>query len=93
MPSCARSCKRIDGRDAKDPRRRRREPCRRALRQRAAGHEVRRKGANSGAAAVDILRKERFDMGFASILLKPVTSDELRSTVEKVLGELAQEAR
>ena len=32
-------------------------------------------------------------MGFASILLKPVTSDELRSTVEKVLGELAQEAR
>ena len=97
------------------------------------------KGANSGEAAVDILRKERFDMmvldykmpgltgfdvfaqarvlhpdlavvlvtghgtttvvdeahrlGFAAILLKPFTSDELRSTVEKVLGGLDQERR
>lgn len=103
----------------------------------ALGYVV--KGVNSGAAAVDILRKERFDMmvvdykmpgftgfdvftqarvlhpdlavvlvtghgtsaivadanrlGFASILLKPFTSDELRTTVEKVLGELAQGTR
>lgn len=103
----------------------------------ALGYAV--KGANSGDAALDILRKERFDMmvldykmpgltgfevfvqarvldpdlavvlvtghgtsaiadeanrlGFASILLKPFTSDELRSTVEKVLGGLAQETR
>ena len=32
-------------------------------------------------------------LGFAAILLKPFTSDELRSTVEKVLGGLAQETR
>ena len=97
------------------------------------------KGASSGEAAVDILRKERFDMmvldykmpgltgfevfaqaralhpglavvlvtghgttevvdeanrlGFAAILLKPFTSDELRSTVEKVLAGLGQERR
>ncbi len=103
----------------------------------ALGYAV--KGANSGEAAVDILRKERFDMmvvdykmpgvtgfdvftqaravhpdlavvlvtghgtsaivaeanrlGFASILLKPFTSEELRSVVEKVLGGLAQETR
>jgi DNA-binding NtrC family response regulator len=103
----------------------------------ALGYAV--KGANSGDAALDILRKERFDMmvldykmpgltgfevfvqarvldpelavvlvtghgtsaiadeanrlGFASILLKPFTSDELRSTVERVLGGLAQETR
>jgi len=96
----------------------------------ALGYAV--KGANSGDVAIDILRKERFDMivldykmpglsgfevfaqaraldpdvavvlvtghgtpliveeanrlGFASILLKPFTSDELRSTVDKVLG-------
>jgi two-component system, response regulator, stage 0 sporulation protein F len=95
------------------------------------------KGANSGEVAVDILRKEPFDMmvvdykmpgvtgfdvfaqaralhpdlavvlvtghgtsevvneanrlGFTAILLKPFTSDELRSTVEKVLGKLGQE--
>jgi two-component system NtrC family response regulator/two-component system nitrogen regulation response regulator GlnG len=101
----------------------------------ALGYAV--KGANSGEVAVDILRKERFDMmvldykmpgltglevfaqaralhpdlpvvlvtghgtpqivdeanrlGFASILLKPFTSDELRSTVEKVLTGLAPE--
>jgi two-component system repressor protein LuxO len=103
----------------------------------ALGYAV--KGANSGDVAVDILRKERFDMmvldykmpgltgfdvfaqarvlypdlavvlvsghgttevvdeanrlGFAAILLKPFTSDELRSTVEKVLGGLGQERR
>jgi DNA-binding NtrC family response regulator len=103
----------------------------------ALGYAV--KGANSGEVAVDILRKERFDMmvldykmpgltgfevfaqaralhpglavvlvtghgtpevvdeanrlGFASILLKPFTSDELRSTVDKVLGGLGQEKR
>jgi len=97
----------------------------------ALGYAV--KGANSGDVAIDILRKERFDMmvldykmpglsgfevfaqaralhpdlaavlvtghgtpqiveeanrlGFASILLKPFTSDELRSTVGKVLGQ------
>ena len=97
------------------------------------------KGANSGEVALDILRKERFDMmvldykmpgltgfdvfaqaralhpelaavlvtghatsevveeanrlGFAAILLKPFTSDELRSTVDKVLGKLGQETR
>ena len=101
----------------------------------ALGYAV--KGANSGEMAVEILRKERFDMmvldykmpgltgfdvfaqaralhpglavvlvtghgttdvvdeanrlGFAAILLKPFTSDELRSTVDKVLGGLAQE--
>jgi two-component system repressor protein LuxO len=101
----------------------------------ALGYAV--KGANSGEMAVDVLRKERFDMmvldykmpgltglevfakaralhpdlavvlvtghgtpeivdeanrlGFASILLKPFTSDELRSTVEKVLSGLALE--
>ena len=95
------------------------------------------KGANSGEVAVDILRKEPFDimvvdykmpgvtgfdvfaqaralhpdlavvlvtghgtsevvneanrLGFTAILLKPFTSDELRSTVEKVLGKLGQE--
>lgn len=32
-------------------------------------------------------------LGFASILLKPFTSDELRGTVEKVLGGLGQETR
>lgn len=102
----------------------------------ALGYAV--KGANSGDVAIDILRKERFDMmvldykmpglsgfevfaqaralhpdlvvvlvtghgtpqiveeanrlGFASILLKPFTSDELRSTVGKVLGQ-RQETR
>jgi len=96
----------------------------------ALGYAV--KGANSGDVAIDILRKERFDMmlldykmpgvsgfevfaqaralhpdlavvlvtghgtpqiveeanrlGFASILLKPFTSDELRSTVDKLFG-------
>jgi CheY-like chemotaxis protein len=87
-------------------------------------------GANSGVAAVDILREERFDMmgadykmpgvtGFevftqarvlhpdlAAVLVTghgasaimseanpPFTSDELRSTVEQVLGGLAQETR
>jgi len=96
----------------------------------ALGYAV--KGANSGDVAIDILRKERFDMmlldykmpgvsgfevfaqaralhpdlavvlvtghgtpqiveeanrlGFASILLKPFTSDELRSTVDKLVG-------
>ena len=101
----------------------------------ALGYAV--KGANSGEMAVDVLRKERFDMmvldykmpgltglevfaqaralhpdlavvlvtghgtpeivdeanrlGFASILLKPFTSDELRTTVEKVLSGLALE--
>jgi two-component system repressor protein LuxO len=101
----------------------------------ALGYAV--KGANRGEAALDILRKERFDLmvldykmpgltgfevfaqaralhpdlavvlvtghgtpdivdeanrlGFASILLKPFTSDELRSTVEKVLAERDQE--
>lgn len=103
----------------------------------ALGYAV--KGANRGEAALDILRKERFDLmvldykmpgltgfevftqarslhpdlavvlvtghgtpdivdeanrlGFASILLKPFTSDELRSTVEKVLAERDQERR
>lgn len=103
----------------------------------ALGYVV--KGANRGEAALDILRKEPFDLmvldykmpgltgfevftqaralypdlavvlvtghgtpdivdeanrlGFASILLKPFTSDELRSTVEKVLAERDQEAR
>ena len=97
----------------------------------ALGYAV--KGANRGDTALDILRKERFDLmvldykmpgvtgfevftqaralhpdlavvlvtghgtpdivdeanrlGFASILLKPFTSDELRSTVEKVLAD------
>jgi DNA-binding NtrC family response regulator len=101
----------------------------------ALGYAV--KGANRGETALDILRKERFDLmvldykmpgltgfevfaqaralhpdlavvlvtghgtpdivdeanrlGFASILLKPFTSDELRSTVEKVLAERGQE--
>jgi DNA-binding NtrC family response regulator len=101
----------------------------------ALGYAV--KGANRGEAALDILRKERFDLmvldykmpgltgfevfaqartihpelavvlvtghgtpdivdeanrlGFASILLKPFTSDELRGTVEKVLAERDQE--
>jgi CheY-like chemotaxis protein len=103
----------------------------------ALGYAV--KGANSGEVAIDILRKERFDMmvldykmpgltgfevfaqaralhpdlavvlvtghgtpqvvedanrlGFAAILLKPFTSDELRVTVDKVLGALGQEPR
>lgn len=103
----------------------------------ALGYAV--KGANRGEAALDILRKERFDLmvldykmpgltgfevfaqaralhpdlavvlvtghgtpdivdeanrlGFASILLKPFTSAELRSTVEKVLAEHDQEGR
>jgi len=103
----------------------------------ALGYAV--KGANSGEVAIDVLRKERFDMmvldykmpgltgfevfaqarvihpdlavvlvtghgttpiieeanrlGFASILLKPFTSDELRGTVEKVLGGLGQGTR
>jgi len=103
----------------------------------ALGYAV--KGANSGEVAIDVLRKERFDMmvldykmpgltgfevfaqarvihpdlavvlvtghgttpiieeanrlGFASILLKPFTSEELRGTVEKVLGGLGQGTR
>jgi DNA-binding NtrC family response regulator len=101
----------------------------------ALGYSV--KGANRGEAALDILRKERFDLmvldykmpgltgfevfaqaralhpqlavvlvtghgtpdivdeanrlGFASILLKPFTSDELRGTVDKVFAERGQE--
>jgi len=97
----------------------------------ALGYAV--KGANRGEAALELIRKEPFDlmvldykmpgmsgfevfeqartvqpsmavvlvtghgtpdiineanrMGFASILLKPFTSDELRGTVEKVLAE------
>lgn len=103
----------------------------------ALGYAV--KGASRGEAALDILRRERFDLmvldykmpgltgfevfaqarglhpdlavvlvtghgtpdivdeanrlGFASILLKPFTSDELRGTVEKVLAERDQETR
>lgn len=103
----------------------------------ALGYAV--KGANRGEAALDILRKERFDLmvldykmpgltgfevfaqaralhpdlavvlvtghgtpdivdeanrlGFASILLKPFTSDELRNTVETVLAGHDQETR
>lgn len=103
----------------------------------ALGYAV--KGANSGEVAVEILRKERFDMmvldykmpgltgfevfaqaralhpdlavvlvtghgtpqiveeanrlGFAAILLKPFTADELRGTAETVLGTLGQETR
>jgi two-component system repressor protein LuxO len=103
----------------------------------ALGYAV--KGASRGDAALDILRKERFDLmvldykmpgltgfevfaqaralhpdlavvlvtghgtpdivdeanrlGFASILLKPFTSDELRGTVERVLAERDQERR
>ncbi|HEX3176985.1 MAG TPA: response regulator [Methylomirabilota bacterium] len=103
----------------------------------ALGYAV--KGANRGEAALEILRKEPFDLvvldykmpgltgfevfaeartlhpdlavvlvtghgtpdivdeanrlGFASILLKPFTSDELRGTVEKVLAERGQETR
>ena len=97
----------------------------------ALGYAV--KGANRGDAALELIRKEPFDlmvldykmpgmsgfevfaeartvrptmavvlvtghgtpdiineanrMGFASILLKPFTSDELRGTVEKVLAD------
>jgi DNA-binding NtrC family response regulator len=103
----------------------------------ALGYAV--KGANRGEAALDILRKERFDLmvldykmpgmtgfevfaqararhpdlavvlvtghgtpdivdeanrlGFASILLKPFTSDELRSTVERVFADRDGEPR
>ena len=103
----------------------------------ALGYAV--KGANRGEAALDILRKERFDLmvldykmpgmtgfevftqaralhrdlavvlvtghgtpdivdeanrlGFASILLKPFTSDELRSTVERVFANRDGEPR
>lgn len=103
----------------------------------ALGYAV--KGANRGEAALDILRKERFDLmvldykmpgmtgfevfaqaralhrdlavvlvtghgtpdivdeanrlGFASILLKPFTSDELRSTVERVFADRDTEPR
>jgi DNA-binding NtrC family response regulator len=103
----------------------------------ALGYAV--KGANRGEAALDILRKERFDLmvldykmpgmtgfevfaqararhpdlavvlvtghgtpdivdeanrlGFASILLKPFTSDELRSTVERVFADRDAERR
>jgi DNA-binding NtrC family response regulator len=103
----------------------------------ALGYAV--KGANRGEAALDILRKERFDLmvldykmpgmtgfevftqaralhrdlavvlvtghgtpdivdeanrlGFASILLKPFTSDELRSTVERVFADRDLEPR
>lgn len=103
----------------------------------ALGYAV--KGANRGEAALDILRKERFDLmvldykmpgmtgfevfaqaralhpdlavvlvtghgtpdivdeanrlGFASILLKPFTSDELRSTVERVFADRDAEPR
>ena len=32
-------------------------------------------------------------LGFAAILLKPFTSDELRSIVDTVLGKLGQETR
>jgi CheY-like chemotaxis protein len=101
----------------------------------ALGYAV--KGANSGEVAIEILRKERFDMmvldykmpgltgfevfaqaralhpdlavvlvtghgtpqiveeanrlGFAAILLKPFTADELRGTTETVLRGLRQE--
>ena len=97
----------------------------------ALGYAV--KGANRGEAAMDMIRKESFDLmvldykmpgmsgfevfeqarqlqpkmavvlvtghgtpeivneanrlGFNAILLKPFTSDELRATVEKVLGD------
>jgi len=103
----------------------------------ALGYAV--KGANRGEAALDILRKERFDLmvldykmpgmtgfevfaqaralhrdlavvlvtghgtpdivdeanrlGFAAILLKPFTSDELRSTVERVFADRDGEPR
>jgi CheY-like chemotaxis protein len=103
----------------------------------ALGYAV--KGANRGETAVELLRKERFDlmvldykmpgmtgfdvfqqakalypdiavvlvtghgtpevvteanrMGFDSILLKPFTSEELRGTVEKVLGDRKKDAR
>lgn len=103
----------------------------------ALGYAV--KGANRGEPALDVLRKEAFDLmildykmpgltgfevfaqarelhpalavvlvtghgtpdivdeanrlGFASILLKPFTSDELRATVERVLAGQDQEAR
>ena len=99
----------------------------------ALGYAV--KGANRGEAALELIRKEPFDlmvldykmpgmtgfevfqqaralhphmavvlvtghgtpeiineanrMGFSAILLKPFTSDELRSTVEKVLADHA----
>jgi two-component system response regulator (stage 0 sporulation protein F) len=99
----------------------------------ALGYAV--KGANRGEAALELMRKEPFDlmvldykmpgmtgfevfqqartlhpemavvlvtghgtpeiineanrMGFSAILLKPFTSDELRSTVEKVLADHA----
>lgn len=99
----------------------------------ALGYAV--KGANRGEAAIELMRKEPFDlvvldykmpgmtgfevfqqartlypemavvlvtghgtpeiineanrMGFSAILLKPFTSDELRSTVEKVLADHA----
>ena len=101
----------------------------------ALGYAV--KGANRGETAVELLRKEPFDLmvldykmpgltgfevfaqartlhpdlavvlvtghgtpdivdeanrlGFASILLKPFTSDELRGTVERVLAKRNQE--
>jgi DNA-binding NtrC family response regulator len=37
--------------------------------------------------------EEAHRLGFAAILLKPFTADELRGTVETVLGRLRQETR
>jgi CheY-like chemotaxis protein len=53
---------------------------------RALGYVV--NGANSGAAAVDILRKERFDMMVVDYNMPGVTEFEA-----SMLGELAQEPR
>jgi DNA-binding NtrC family response regulator len=46
----------------------------------------------TGHGTPDIV-DEAHRLGFASILLKPFTSDELRGTVEKVLAEHDQEKR
>ena len=92
MPSCAHSCKPIDHRDAKNPVVDDASPVvvLRVNVLQALGYVV--EGANSGAAAVDTLRKERFDMMVVDYKMPGVTSDELRGT-EKMLGELARETR
>ena len=46
--------------------------------------------ANSGAAAVDVLRKERFDMSFTGF---EVVTQARALHPDLPLGELAQEAR
>ncbi|PYN09173.1 MAG: hypothetical protein DME02_04520 [Candidatus Rokuibacteriota bacterium] len=59
----------------------------------ALGYAV--KGANRGETAVELLRKERFDLMVLDYNMPgmPFTSEELRGTVEKVLTDRKQDSR